>query len=183
MKNHKLRIFHINDIHSRFEELAKIATGIEKYKDTNSILLDAGDNADFMRIETEGTQGEISSNRAFFGHDSLALGKADEVNNVVSLGDGGVATLTFSDSIYITNGLGNDFAVFENAFNNTFLELSFVEVSSDGENFFGFDSVSLTPTNKQVDGFGILGATQAAYVDPSTATTCRALGQGLIWKN
>ncbi len=61
MKNRKLRIFHINDIHSRFEELAKIATGIEKYKDSNSILLDAGDNADFMRIETEGTQGEISS--------------------------------------------------------------------------------------------------------------------------
>ena len=61
MKNRKLRIFHINDIHSRFEELAKIATGIKKYKDFNSILLDAGDNADFMRIETEGTQGEISS--------------------------------------------------------------------------------------------------------------------------
>ncbi|MHA1474656.1 MAG: bifunctional metallophosphatase/5'-nucleotidase [Promethearchaeota archaeon] len=61
MKNRKLRILHINDIHSRFEELAKISTAIEKYKDTNSILLDAGDNADFMRIETEGTQGEISS--------------------------------------------------------------------------------------------------------------------------
>ncbi|MHA1646279.1 MAG: bifunctional metallophosphatase/5'-nucleotidase [Promethearchaeota archaeon] len=61
MKNRKLKIFHINDIHSRFEELAKIATAIEKYKDTNSILLDAGDNADFMRIETEGTQGKISS--------------------------------------------------------------------------------------------------------------------------
>ena len=59
MKNRKLRIFHINDIHSRFEELAKISTAIEKYKDTNSILLDAGDNADFMRIETEGTQGKI----------------------------------------------------------------------------------------------------------------------------
>ena len=61
MKNRKLRIFHINDIHSRFEELAKITTGIKKYKDTNSILIDAGDNADFMRIETVGTQGEISS--------------------------------------------------------------------------------------------------------------------------
>ena len=61
MKKQKLRILYINDIHSRFEELAKIATYIEKYKDCNSILLDAGDNADFMRIETEGTQGEISS--------------------------------------------------------------------------------------------------------------------------
>ncbi len=61
MKNRKLRIFHINDIHSRFEELAKISTAIAKYRDSNSILIDAGDNADFMRIETEGTQGEISS--------------------------------------------------------------------------------------------------------------------------
>ncbi|WP_147664304.1 metallophosphoesterase [Promethearchaeum syntrophicum] len=61
MKNRKLRILHINDIHSRFEELAKIATAIKNYKDPNSLLLDAGDNADFMRIETEGTQGEISS--------------------------------------------------------------------------------------------------------------------------
>ena len=61
MKNRKLRILHINDIHSRFENLAKIATLIKNYKNANTILLDAGDNADFMRIETEGTQGEISS--------------------------------------------------------------------------------------------------------------------------
>ena len=41
----------------------------------------------------------------------------------------------------------------------TFLELAFVEVSSDGNNFFRFNSVSLTPTNTQVGGFGVLDTT------------------------
>lgn len=57
----KLRILHISDLHSRFEELAKIATAIEKIRDKNTIVLDSGDNADFMRLETEGTNGRISS--------------------------------------------------------------------------------------------------------------------------
>ncbi len=95
---------------------------------------------------------------ASYGDDANALGKADgDPYGVVSLGDGGVATLTFDYPI--TNGNGYDFAVFENAFDNTFLELAFVEVSSDGNNFFRFDSVSLTPTNVQVGSFGTLDAT------------------------
>ena len=95
---------------------------------------------------------------ASYGDDADALGKADGNSyGVVSLGDGGVATLTFDYPI--TNGNGYDFAVFENAFDDTFLELAFVEVSSDGNNFFRFDSVSLTPTNVQVGSFGTLDAT------------------------
>lgn len=94
------------------------------------------------------------------GSESDAKGPTDLTSyGVVSLGDGGVATLTFDESIYITNGDGNDFAVFENGLADTFLELGFVEVSSDGINFFGFDAVSLTPTNKQVGGFGALDTT------------------------
>jgi len=106
---------------------------------------------------------------ASFGSPSRALGKAtgDEID-VVSLGDDGVATLTFDESIYITNGNGNDFAVFENGFvsdgNNAgsgdFLELAFVKVSSDGINFFGFDAISLTPTNVQIGGFDFMDATE-----------------------
>jgi len=93
-----------------------------------------------------------------YGDDANALGKADGgLYGVVSLGDSGVATLTFEYPI--TNGQGYDFAVFENAFNNAFLELAFVEVSSDGISFFRFDSVSLTPTNTQVGGFGWLETT------------------------
>lgn len=70
------------------------------------------------------------------------------INGVVSLGDGGSAILTFSSPII--NGNGPDFAVFENAFNNTFLELAHVEVSSDGINYFRFESFSLSQINTQI---------------------------------
>ncbi|MBS1589529.1 MAG: T9SS type A sorting domain-containing protein [Bacteroidetes bacterium] len=90
--------------------------------------------------------------KASAGDSSLAIGAAD--NYVVSLGDSGVATLYFSNPI--TNGPGADFVVFENGFlnpNNTeeaFLELAFVEVSSDGIHFFRFPSNSLTQDTSQI---------------------------------
>jgi hypothetical protein len=71
---------------------------------------------------------------------------------VVCLGDGGNATLTFG--VPIANGPGFDFAVFENGFSDTFLELAFVEVSSNGVNFFRFPSHSQTQTTTQIGGFG-----------------------------
>lgn len=92
-----------------------------------------------------------NSDTTTVGKASFALGKADG-NQVVSLGDAGEAILTFNGSIY--DGPGPDFAVFENAFNATFLELAFVEVSSDGVNYFRFPSESLTDTNKEVGSFG-----------------------------
>ena len=95
---------------------------------------------------------------AFYGNDANALGQAGtDINHIVSLGDAGVATLTFTNPI--TNGPSYDFAVFENGHTDTFLELAFVEVSSDGVNFFQFEAVSLTPTNKQHDAFGALDTT------------------------
>ncbi len=78
--------------------------------------------------------------------------------NVLSLGDGGTATLTFAQPII--NGPGWDFAVFENGFNDTFLELAFVEVSSNGTDFVRFPATSLTQTDTQIDGFGALDATK-----------------------
>jgi hypothetical protein len=98
------------------------------------------------------------SNKASFGYPSFALGQAQDVSyEVVSLGDGGMATLTFDRPI--VNGSGSDFTVFENAFDDMYLELSFVEVSSNGERFVRFPAVSLTQTDIQVDGFGTLDAT------------------------
>ena len=70
---------------------------------------------------------------------------------VVSLGDGGRATLTFSQPL--ADGPGPDLAVFENSINDTFLELAFVEVSSDGSHFARFPAVSLTPVDLQVGSF------------------------------
>lgn len=93
---------------------------------------------------------------ATFGTASEAVGSTPGTStmSVVSLGDGGSATLTFANAI--TNGTGYDFAVFENSFNATFLELAFVEVSSDGVNFFRFPSHSETQTTTQIGGFGAL---------------------------
>lgn len=90
------------------------------------------------------------------GHDSLAIGKAG--NGVVSLGDGGIATLTFSPPI--TNGEGPDFSVFENSFSDNFLELAFVEVSSDGLHFVRFPATSLLQDTSQTGPFGLTEATQ-----------------------
>ena len=84
-----------------------------------------------------------------YGDESEAIGAATtSTMDVVSLGDGGTATLTFEKPI--TNGEGYDFAVFENSFNDYFLELAFVEVSSDGQRFVRFPATSLTQTARQV---------------------------------
>jgi len=85
-----------------------------------------------------------------------ALGPATGVStDVVSLGDSGQITLTFAGSIF--NGDGPDFAVFENSFSDTFLELAFVQVSSDGSNFFQFPGFSFTAN--PVASFGELDPT------------------------
>ena len=78
-----------------------------------------------------------------------ALGMADQ--QVISLGDGGMATIMFAQAI--ADGPGPDFAVFENSFEDYFLELAFVEVSSDGMQFVRFPATSLTSTAKQIGPF------------------------------
>jgi len=93
-----------------------------------------------------------NSNRSSYGNVYMATGVPDGL--VLSLGDGGMATLTF-DTI-ISDHAGWDFAVFENGFDNSFLELAYVEVSSDGVNFVRFPSVSLTQTQQQVGTFDTL---------------------------
>jgi hypothetical protein len=84
------------------------------------------------------------------GDSSMATGHADGVQ-VVSLGDGGSAIVGFEKPI--KNGPGFDFAVFENGFIDEFLELAFVEVSSDGVNFFRFKATSNTQTDVQMGPF------------------------------
>jgi hypothetical protein len=85
-----------------------------------------------------------------------ALGKATGAfDDIVCLGQGGQITLTFAAPI--EDGEGWDFAFFENSFDDTFLELAYVEVSSDGTNFLRFDNDSLT--NKPVGSFGSIDPT------------------------
>lgn len=90
-----------------------------------------------------------------------ALGEAEgEVDTIVCLGRGGQITMTFENGI--KDGDGWDFAVFENSeiFNNEtnkgFLELAYVEVSSDGVNFVRFDTISF---QDPVGAFGLVDNT------------------------
>jgi len=100
---------------------------------------------------------------ATFGTPENAIGpRTNEATfRVVSLGDGGSATLTFYN--VIVNGVGPDFVVFENGFlisgsdTLAFLELAFVEVSSDGQTFVRFPSVN-EYTTPQLDGFAPMDA-------------------------
>ncbi|MNJ86097.1 hypothetical protein D3C87_35840 [compost metagenome] len=88
------------------------------------------------------------SNRASFGNINLALGPATgSTTDVISLGDSGVATLSFDH--LIMDGPGYDFAVFENGFTDNYLELAHVEVSSDGIHFFRFPSTTEVPLDAQ----------------------------------
>lgn len=97
------------------------------------------------------------SGYAEIGDSTSALGEAG-LNGVVSLGDGGSAILTFGNPII--NGAGWDFAVFENGITDDFLELAFVEVSSDGINYFRFPATSLTQDTVQIGSFGSVDATK-----------------------
>jgi len=74
---------------------------------------------------------------------SLCLGEpGEDVYHITCLGRAGTITLAFDRPI--ADGEGWDFAVFENAFGNGFLELAYVEVSSDGVNFVRFPCHSET---------------------------------------
>lgn len=93
------------------------------------------------------------------GNERSAIGKAD--GSVVSLGDSGIAIVGLER--YISNGVGADFAIFENglvngAIQKPFLELATVAVSSDGEHFVNFPAISNTQDTLQVDGFASVDA-------------------------
>jgi hypothetical protein len=85
-----------------------------------------------------------------------ALGPASGNSaEVLVLGRGGEVVMSFSPGI--ADGAGADFAVFENGFSDRFLELAWVEVSSDGIHFVRFPNYSYTAA--EVGNFG--------EVDPS----------------
>jgi 2',3'-cyclic-nucleotide 2'-phosphodiesterase (5'-nucleotidase family) len=71
----KYKILHTNDIHSRFENFAKIVTKINEIRDENTLVLDAGDFNDFMRLELQGTIGKAGGELlSLAGYDAITLG-------------------------------------------------------------------------------------------------------------
>lgn len=105
---------------------------------------------------------DTAMGKASAGVPDNAIGVSNSM--IVSLGDGGVATLTFERPI--RNGEGPDFAVFENAFPNpeddtmAFLELAFVEVSSDGERYVRFPAICDFQTDSQLTNIMYMDAAQ-----------------------
>lgn len=107
-------------------------------------------------IDLDDPEGDLASWGAITDVLGVSNAAADNLP-VLSLGDGGSITLTFGQPI--ANGAGADFAVFENGLSDTFLELAYVEVSSNGSTFHRFSSFSLTPTTTQIGSFGLLDPT------------------------
>lgn len=115
------------------------------------------DSASFVGWATGWTNYVVGQDvTANFQTPEKALGKAvGDSFDICVLGNSGQITLTFDTPI--VDGAGADFAVFENGFSNNFLELGFVEVSSDGSNFVRFPVHSLTPS--PVNAFGSVDPT------------------------
>jgi len=104
---------------------------------------------------------------AHFSAPEQGLGPAGTSTlDVVSLGNGGSITLTFDAPI--TDGEGWDFAVYENSFAaDLFLELGFVEVSSDGAHFARFDSAfaaTVTPSGNASGTAAQIGGLAGTYM-------------------
>ncbi len=105
-------------------------------------------------------------NLADTGLGKVTVGTIDSFLNaepgtyILSLGDKGSVTLPLISPI--VNGFGPDFVVFENGFtfgkDSFFLELAFVEVSTDGKKYYRFPAVSKTDTSNQIGPFGSLKA-------------------------
>ena len=155
------------------------------YKDSR-IDPDIGDNIKFWASGCTGWRPEYAT----FGTWDDACGAAPGItNDVVSLGDGGYALLTFD--VVIADGPGPDLAVFENAFqmgdNVVFAELGFVEVSSNGQDFARFPSHSLTgneePMPGDVDRDGYVGESDLDTIISNWAKTPATRQQGDLNEN
>jgi len=148
-----LFVFCVKNVFSQFPPAAGIAGSTAIYKDS-SIFINWAKSCTVQRglYDISHSTDSIVTN----GTVTDAIGKADAI--ALSLGDSGVAVMSFYPPI--VNGTGFDFAVFENSFDGNFLELAFVEVSSDSIHWYRFDAVSLTQTDTQVPTFGTLDPTK-----------------------
>jgi len=82
----RLNILHTNDIHSNYENFSKIVGKINELKDENTIILDAGDFADFKRLELQGTDGLAAIELLeYAGYDAIAIGNNETFNGYDTL--------------------------------------------------------------------------------------------------
>lgn len=131
-----------------------------------------GDSVVIQRGEMQ--LGDTSKAVVTTGSAADGLGKAD--NYTVSLGDGGSATYYFENPVKDVKG--PDIVIFENGFSwigGYFLELAFVEVSSNGKDYVRFPAISMADTTKQIENLSYMecewyhnlaGKHQAPYGTP-----------------
>ncbi len=82
----ELQILHTNDIHSNFENFARIATKINELRNENTIILDAGDFADFKRVEANGTKGMVAIDLLEeANYDAIAVGNNETFDGIDTL--------------------------------------------------------------------------------------------------
>ena len=141
----------INPVRSQFAPPAGQAGTTAIHKDSSSFINWATTCSVILGPENIS---DPQSNLVTTGNSTMTIGFPG--NGIVSLGDGGIAVLTFQRKII--NGPGWDFAVFENSFSDDFLELGYVEVSSNGFDFVRFPPTSFTQDTLQIDAFGSVNA-------------------------
>ncbi len=82
----ELQILHSNDIHSNFENLARITTKINELKNDDTIVLDAGDLADFKRVEVNGTKGKVAIDLLQEAeYDAISIGNNETFDGIHTL--------------------------------------------------------------------------------------------------
>lgn len=85
----KMHIFHTNDIHSEFNNLAKIASIIKKMRSVNDLVFDCGDLCDMKSTTVLGTEGRIGSELLKkIGYDAMVVG-----NNEIDCGNGSLISM------------------------------------------------------------------------------------------
>lgn len=76
-------ILHTNDIHSAFEQFSKGVLKINELRNENTLLFDAGDFADFKRLELQGTDGIAAVELLeHAGYDAIAIGNNEMFNGI-----------------------------------------------------------------------------------------------------
>lgn len=119
-------------------------------KDDPNLIGWATDYMDYI-VGTECASGWQTPEKAL----GTAQGIVNGNHDIVCLGRAGSITMLFDSGIGDRPGF--DFAVFENGVTDNFLELAYVQVSSDGQHFYRLynDSLSAAP----ISAFGIVEPT------------------------
>jgi 2',3'-cyclic-nucleotide 2'-phosphodiesterase (5'-nucleotidase family) len=136
----RIRILHTNDIHSRLENFARITTKINELRDEHTLVLDAGDFHDFMRLELQGTKGKAGSellNEACY--DCIAIGNNEGFEGIEILENiaEGSATKFLSCNLYKFDSFKGELNIIKDIRRSTIINRSGIRFLIIGTSPFG----------------------------------------------